>query len=191
MIPRPPKILFTAFKPFAGRPVNGSETIIKFLKTWKSPYKIKTVVMDVLWGEVERAGLAAVKSFGPDMVFAVGEGNGDFVKLETVGANLRGGADNAGETATGEIEQGGPSKRLSRFCCSMTDPREFAFPVSISADAGIYLCNNALYTFLGTKVRRVLFVHIPPQGSVKNEKYTGAILPIVKDLLKSNFPWIE
>ena len=191
MTPRAPKILFTGFKPFAGRPVNGSETILKFLKTWKSAYKFKTVIMDVLWGEVERSGLAAIKSFGPDMVFALGEGEAGVVKLETVGANLRGGTDNAGATATGLIERNGPARRLARFCFSKTESREFAFPVSVSGDAGLHLCNNALYTFLGTNVRRVLFVHLPPQGSVKDKEYAGAILPIVKELLKSNFPWIE
>jgi pyrrolidone-carboxylate peptidase len=190
MIPRP-KILFTAFRPFTGRAVNGSETIVKFLKTWKSPYTIKTIIMDVIWGEVERTGLAAIKAFCPDMVLALGEGEPGVVSIETAGLNLRSGTDNAGVAATGELEPGGPARRLSRFCCSMTDCQDYAFPVSISTDAGLYLCNNALYSFLGTDVRRVLFAHLPPQGKAPNKKYIGSTFPIVKDLLKSNFPWIK
>lgn len=187
----PPKILFTGFKPFAGRPVNGSETIVNFLKTWKSSYTIKTAIMDVVWGEVERKGLAAITSFGPDMVLALGEGEPGIVAMETAAVNRRTGTDISGRDAGGEIEPDGPAKRLSRFCCFMTDCQDYAFPVSISTNAGLFLCNNALYSFLGMDVRRVLFAHLPPQGKAPNKKYIDSIFPIVKDLLKSNFPWID
>jgi pyroglutamyl-peptidase len=190
MIPRP-KILFTAFKPFAGRAVNGSETIVKFLKTWKSPYNIKTVIMDVVWGEVERTGLAAIKAFDPDMVLALGEGEPGIISLETAGVNLRSGTDNAGVAANGEIEPGCPAKQLSRFGFSFKSNTSYKYPVIMSGDAGRFLCNNALYTFLGTDVRRVLFAHLPPQGKAPSKKYIDSTFPIVKDLLKSNFPWIE
>jgi pyrrolidone-carboxylate peptidase len=190
MTPSSPRILFTGFKPFAGRPVNGSETVVKFLHSSASPFTVRTLILDVVWGEAERRGIAAIKSFGPDMVYCLGEGEAGVVKLETVGVNLRGGTDNAGASAGGEIEKGGPARRLSRFCCAMTYCQDYAFPVSISTDAGLYLCNNALYSFLGTDVRRVLFAHLPPQGTVPDKDYTGAIIPIVKDILRSNFPWI-
>jgi pyrrolidone-carboxylate peptidase len=184
----PPKILFTAFKPFAGRPVNGSETIVKFLKTWKSPYNITTAIMDVVWGEVERTGLAAIKAFVPDMVVALGEGEPGIVAIETSAVNRRTGVDNSGKNTDCEIEQGGPAKRLSRFGFSFKSNGGYKYPVVMSGDAGTYLCNNALYAFLASHAARVALLHVPPQGKTANHEYALAILPIVNDLLTANFP---
>jgi pyrrolidone-carboxylate peptidase len=190
MIPRP-KILFTGFKSFAGRSVNGSETIVKILETLESPFIIQTLVMDVVWGQAEKTGLAAIESFGPDMVLTLGEGGPGIVAMETTAVNRRAGTDNSGRNADGEIEPGAPAKRLSRFGFSCKSNGSFKYPVIISGNAGAYICNNALYTFLCSPASRVVLLHIPPQGKTGSTEYTQAILPIINDLLKSNFPRIS
>jgi hypothetical protein len=52
----PRRVIITAFGPFAGRGLNGSETLAHSLAAWKQPeVVIETAVWDVRWGRPAEA----------------------------------------------------------------------------------------------------------------------------------------
>lgn len=181
-------VLITAFKPFAQRQVNGSETIAEALRRDHGDgQQIKVVVLDVQWGEPAAKLPALVKQLRPRLLIGLGEGSPGAVMVERVARNHRVGRDERGAMPPERwVEAGGPRQRLAtlEFDQAWQLSREIA--VASSDDAGSYLCNALLYTALGLEVERVGFIHLPPQDTTEDAEYAKRFAPIVRELIKRN-----
>ncbi len=173
--------------PFAGRDKNGSETLARYLAAQDLPYNVNLCILDVVWGAPGKELLPLVDNLQPDLIVGLGEGPGGFIGLETVGVNLRDGTDNNGEyIESAPIEPGGPDQREARFDFQYTCSQEIFRPLMISRNAGRFLCNEHLYVCAGTDVPKVVFLHLPPQGDVADERYVTALAPTITWLIEQN-----
>ena len=172
-----PVVLVTAFSSFAGRTVNGSQTLARALDgTHIGAAVIATAVLPVRWGAPAGTLPGLVQRLQPVLLLGLGEGYPDAVACETTARNLALGADEAGVAAPALLDSTGPAERHARLAF---DPGWFlhpAFTVKASDDAGSYLCNNLLYVAAAQPVTMVGFVHVPPQGGTGDDVYQAALL---------------
>jgi pyrrolidone-carboxylate peptidase len=175
-----PVVLITAFGPFDGRGVNGSETVGRALIAQGIPgVELHLVVMPVGWNEPLKRLPPAVEQFHPQVLIGLGEGLGG-IQVEQIGLNLSYGVDVYGvQRLYRRILSGTEDKRQSTLLFD-------AARVSRSYDAGMYLCNASLYISLGLGVPRTGFVHLTPQGSADAPTYIATFLPIIRELVLRN-----
>ncbi len=186
MHPRP-KILITAFKPFAGRLLNGSFTLLTAVEKAGWNWDIHTLLMDVVWDAPEEELLPLIGSINPHMVIAMGEGNPRQIALETRARNIRNGVDNQDRNQQGTlIDCQSPEFRSARFEFQYSTALPIRTPVVLSRDAGAFLCNNTLYALLGTPVPKALFLHLPPQEDTPDDEYVADLLPVLNAIIRSN-----
>jgi pyroglutamyl-peptidase len=187
--PAPPVVLVTAFGPFAGRGVNGSETVARSLdQRLIAGARVQMAVLPVLWGEPERRLPELVQRWRPVLLIGLGEGNPGRIAVEQIGRNRAGKyLDEAGKPPTSAtLVADGPAQRPVRLAFFATWFANAAIPVVASQDAGDYLCNELLYTALGTSVKLVGFIHLPPQGEVEVQEYVKWLLPVVTGVIERN-----
>ncbi len=186
--PALPVILVTAYKAFAGRGVNGSETVATALDGQIiAGHRIATLVMPVRWGEPERSVPNAVAQRHPTMVLGLGEGYPGKVTVEFTARNKAEYPDEEKKLPPSvELLKDGPVTRAARFTFDAAWFTGSKIPVLRSDDAGAYLCNDCLYVGLGTEVPIVGFVHLPPQGDVTSEDYRALLVPIVTEIVTRN-----
>jgi pyrrolidone-carboxylate peptidase len=177
----------TSFGPFAGRGKNGSTTIARSLRAGRLAVELKVIELPVVWGEVERRVLPVVRTWKPDVLVGIGEGRRGYVAFETRAVNARAGADEKGDPPPGgAVVDGAPAELISRLTFEWSREVRCAFPIVLSRNAGRYLCNNALYVYLRTKVPRAGFVHVPPQGKADDRSYLRDYAPVVEAILRQN-----
>ena len=180
-------VLVTAFQPFAGRGVNGSETVARSLVEAEIVgAKVRILVLPVRWGEPERALSIAVTTHRPRLILGLGEGYPGRISVERRARNVAEIADEADVEPPETLRPDGPAERMAplRF-----DPHWFkgaSLPVVASDDAGAYLCNALFYTALEQAVPNVGFVHLPPQGHASADAYTKRCLPVIRVLIERN-----
>lgn len=182
-----PVILVTAYKAFAGRGVNGSETIATALEGQViAGHRVSTLVMPVRWGEPESSMPRAIADRHPTMVLGLGEGYPGKVTVEFTAKNQAEHPDEDKKAPPAELLKGGPATRTARVAFDAAWFTGTKIPVVRSEDAGTYLCNDCLYVGLGTDVPTVGFMHLPPQGDASSDAYRALLVPIVTEMLKRN-----
>lgn len=178
-------VLVTAFGPFAGRGVNGSETVARGLDGRViGDARIAVRVLPVRWGEPERILPAAVAELRPVAIIGLGEGHPGACAFETVARNLARGADEAGTAAPARLGDAAERERRTTLAIDRA-----SFPVDmlrVSDDAGSYLCNALLWTALAQPVPRAGFVHLPPQGGESADAYRARIEPVILRVVEAN-----
>jgi len=182
----PTTILLTAYGPFAGRGLNGSETVARSLDgTDIGGARVHVVVLSVRWGEPEKIVPAAVNSLHPQLVLGLGEGYPEQAAFEQLAVNRAEHVDEANIAPPALLAADGPAQRRAtvRF-----DRGWFAAdaPIRLSNDAGTYLCNNLLYVAAGQVVPAAGFMHLPPQGDTPSADYIARWAPLVKTLITHN-----
>lgn len=189
-------ILLTAFEPFAGRPVNHSQTVARALarrlKAAHPGLRVEICALPVVYdlaAEVA-AGCLAELSQSPTLMLSLGEGD-CWIRLESRAHNLDDTpnlADNAGNLRIAQpIDANGPAQLeldmgLARNLDRLT-PRE-RLRVKLSDDAGGFVCNNTAYRmrrfFAESPLLRTryAFVHVPHGGcaSLSDDELAAKIL---------------
>ena len=169
------RILVTAFQPFQGRPVNGSTTLLRWLRRrWSRP-SFASAIFPVDWQKAPSRLAALITRYQPTAVLSLGEGSPHQVAWEGRSANAMSGADEAGQLPrTAHIHANGPAW----LPITLPTPSTGVFallprttPLVHSQDAGTFLCNRILWEALRRNVERVGFLHFPPQGNSPNRAY--------------------
>ncbi len=182
-----PVVLITAYGPFEGRGVNGSETVARGLDGLEIAGAVVRVrVLPVRWGEPEARVPAAIDELKPALVIGLGEGHPDRVAVERIARNHAQNPDEAGHAPPATLQILGPAQRAATLVFDPAWCAGAAIPVVASDDAGAYLCNNLLYVALASAVPRVGFIHLPPQGETPAEDYRAALAPIVRTIIEHN-----
>lgn len=170
------RVLLTGFEPFDGREQNASWIAASTLTQQHFPnVELRTTLIPVCWGAPRRVLDPIVAEWQPHVIIGMGEGAAGVFRLETVANNARRErADNDGLfPGGGVIDPDGPSCRTASADCSTLCSMlaERGIPVRVSTDAGAFLCEELLYTLEGLRTTQdrldtVLFVHVPPFGTV-------------------------
>ncbi|MBA3700023.1 MAG: hypothetical protein H0W78_14335 [Planctomycetes bacterium] len=185
-----PVVLITAFKPFAQRKVNGSETVAEALRKDLPGVQVKVLVLEVGWKEPSAKLPLMAQKLRPRVLIGLGEGAVGSVMVEQVAHNYRVGPDVFGQPPADRlVERGGPLERRSTLAFNTAWQLSREIAVASSDDAGDYLCNALFYTALGdlgVAVERVGFVHLPPQGNEDDKDYSDRFVPILRELIERN-----
>jgi pyroglutamyl-peptidase len=180
-----PVVLITAFKPFAGRGVNGSATLAYALERQGVPgHRLAVQIIPVIWGEPERVLPETVQRLRPVLVLGLGEGHPGRIAFERFARNRANGPDERGKPPPSHrILAMGLEKRRSTLGFDAAWFTGLAHPMTTSDDAGDYLCNNLFYVALGLDAARTGFVHVPPQGDTPETTYVAEQLPALTTLI--------
>ena len=174
-------ILITGFTPFDGRPVNASWIAARTVSR-RGQYRghtLRALEIPVCWGAPREALANSLQTQVPSLILSMGEGEPGIFRIETRARNTRRErADNAGRMPGGQPNSvTGPQERLSSFACEPLCQALAAqgIPIRLSDDAGAYLCEELLYTLEEFREAqsgnlRVLFVHVPPFGTLLRYK---------------------
>jgi pyroglutamyl-peptidase len=176
--PLPPprlRLMLTGFGPFPGIPVNASMVLVaelsRRLTRAKAPIELRTATLPTEWKAGPAVLQEAVTAFKPDIAlhFGVASEVTGF-RLETLAQNGRIPlADACGYAPRrGPISTVQPETLLSTFPADRIRARleTLGIRVELSADAGRYLCNAALFRSLTLSLKAkgapiTGFVHIP------------------------------
>jgi pyroglutamyl-peptidase len=186
---RRPVVLLTGFGPFPGVAENVTGRLIAAVarrtRITFQDYRICTSVFRTEWQTVPKRVEVLFRSHQPVLAlhFGVAQGAEGF-RLETQGANIcRSAEDAAGcMPIAPELVLDGARAYAATLAVEGIARRLEAsgFPVSISDDAGGYLCNAVLYHALHTVAVsgwpcKVGFVHIPPDLSRPPLSFEAAV----------------
>jgi pyroglutamyl-peptidase len=187
-------VLLTGFGPFPGIPVNASAGVVRKLvrlaRRAFPQFRFASAVLPTEWRQAPRRVAALHRRYRPALAMHFGVASGtNTIRLETRAANVcRASPDAAGLLPlTPTLSTDGPAERRVTIDLSEISNTLEArgFPISISDDAGGYLCNAVLYQSLASAERAhaaVGFVHIPADvlGShVAIDEIAAAALEIV------------
>lgn len=166
---RAPRILLTGFEVFGGNSANPSEKLARRLDgEWVGPARIAGRVLPVSIAKLDAALDEILAETKPVAIVALGLAEREAtIRLETTGYNELDFriADNDGKKRRGPIDKAGPAKRAASLPLNASLKALLAagIPSRLSDDPGRFLCNAALYSFLGKAGRAPCgFVHLPP-----------------------------
>ena len=170
-----PLIVVSGFKPFAGRPVNGSSLVARFIREEHPDQPLEVLEVPVTWGSPSKA-LASIQGKKARLWIAFGEGTNEAFRIETRADNQRGQVPDEEGSLPGEplIVPESDQQRLSTFPAAELSERltEHGFPARVSTEAGDYLCEEMLYTLLHeldenphSTLEQALFIHVPVLGA--------------------------
>lgn len=190
------KILATGFEPFGGGTVNPAWLAVQALPDEIGEWKIEKLRVPTVFGKAAEAAIRAAEDCRADAVLCVGlaQGRKD-VTPEMAALNLRFARipDNAGQSPIDTpVVPGGPAAYFSTLPVRrMAQAVQSAgLPGSVSYSAGVYVCNDLLYSLLhrfhDTPVR-VGFIHVPQlpeQGepSLPLDKTVSALTAAIRAL---------
>ncbi|HVY33021.1 MAG TPA: hypothetical protein VG960_01245 [Caulobacteraceae bacterium] len=166
------RLLICGFGPFPKAPDNPSALAVERLNRegWAPPgAQVSYAVLPTTWGEAAETALAALQAHGADAVLVVGVAVGAATfRLETVARNRTSQtlADAAGERWDHPlIDPAGPDERAVTAPVAAMERalRDEGLAVTLSRDAGDYLCNFTLYRLLA-KHPPTAFLHVPAVG---------------------------
>jgi pyroglutamyl-peptidase len=164
------RILVTGFDPFGGESINPAREAVMRLPSAVGGYEIIKLEVPTVFGLAAETVLGAAETLRPDAILCVGQAGGRAaVTPEAVGINLREASipDNAGNRpANTPVIPDAPAAYFSTLPVRdmVAAVKEAGIPCALSYSAGVFVCNDLLYTLLhhyrDTDVR-VGFVHIP------------------------------
>jgi pyroglutamyl-peptidase len=164
------QLLITGFDPFGGASVNPAREAVMALPDVVGDYALTKLEIPTVFGLAAETVLQAVEALCPDVILCVGQAGGRAaITPEVVAINLREASipDNAGNQPKNmPVVENAPAAYFSTLPVrAMAEGVKAAgIPCSLSYSAGVFVCNDLLYTLLhhydGTDTR-VGFVHIP------------------------------
>ena len=164
------RLLITGFVPFGGQPVNPSWEAVRRLPNEIGDYTLTKLRIPTMFGAAAQAVLETAQSVQPDVILSIGQAGGrSAVTPEVVGLNLReaGIPDNAGNQPSARpVVEGAPAAYFATVPVRemVRAINAAGLPGALSYSAGVYVCNDVLYTLLhhfdGTPTR-VGFIHVP------------------------------
>ncbi len=166
-------ILVTGFEPFGGGKTNGSWEAVQHLNgTVIANKKVIVYQLPVIWEKASEKILKLIREYHPVAVVSFGEAGAEPVRVEMVAKNTRDMyGDNINQMpATNFISASAPPTLSTTLNADVITKRlhEVGIPVTLSQDAGGYLCNETFFNLMnlsGTKkslnIRRG-FIHVPP-----------------------------
>ncbi len=179
-----PKIVVMAFGPFQGRSVNGSLTVLNWLREHWTPGFAASRILPVEWGRAPRIMRGLMERNRPRICIALGEGHPGRVAIEQQSQNAARGIDEAGEShPTGVIDPHGPEWLSGMLGGPPEMVTKCPWPVVLSEDAGCFLCNRVLWEILDAGPPVGGFVHLPPQGATADRDYVRGLGPWLLEYL--------
>ena len=164
------KLLITGFDPFGGASVNPAREAVMALPDVVGDYALTKLEIPTVFGLAAETVLQAAEALCPDIILCVGQAGGRAaITPEVVAINLREASipDNHGNQPRNiPVVENAPAAYFSTLPVrAMAESVKAAgIPCSLSYSAGVFVCNDLLYTLLhhydGTDTR-VGFVHIP------------------------------
>ena len=164
------KLLITGFDPFGGADRNPSREAVMALPDVIGDYTLFKLEIPTVFGLAAETVLRAAADLRPDAILCVGQAGGRAnITPEVVAINLREASipDNHGnQPRNTPVAENAPAAYFSTLPVRhMVEAVKAAgVPCALSYSAGVFVCNDLLYTLLhhydGTPVR-VAFVHIP------------------------------
>ncbi len=160
------RIWITGFEPFGAMATNPSQSVVHALEERAIP-GVATAVLPVEGAKVRNA-LEFIWSQRPDAVVHLGLAVSSTVYRTEGRAKNRleyPRPDNGGEQLKGRVEPDGPDDILTQLDHEeiLTRWRTRGIHGELSADAGSFLCNQALYlTLRALPDTPVGFIHLPP-----------------------------
>ena len=164
------RLLITGFDPFGGQHVNPSWEAVRRLPNEIGDYTLTKLRIPTVFGAAAQAVLETAQSVQPDVILSIGQAGGrSAVTPEVVGLNLReaGIPDNAGNQPSARpVVEGAPAAYFATVPVRemVRAINAAGLPGALSYSAGVYVCNDVLYTLLhhfdGTPTR-VGFIHVP------------------------------
>ena len=164
------QLLITGFDPFGGASVNPAREAVMALPDVVGDYALTKLEIPTVFGLAAETVLRAAEALCPDVILCVGQAGGRAaITPEVVAINLREASipDNLGYTPQNQpVVAHAPAAYFSTLPVrAMAEGVKAAgIPCSLSYSAGVFVCNDLLYTLLhhydGTDTR-VGFVHIP------------------------------
>ena len=164
------QLLITGFDPFGGASVNPAREAVMALPDVVGDYALTKLEIPTVFGLAAETVLRAAEALCPDVILCVGQAGGRAaITPEVVAINLREASipDNLGYTPQNQpVVAHAPAAYFSTLPVrAMAEGVKAAgIPCSLSYSAGVFVCNDLLYTLLhhydGTDVR-VGFIHIP------------------------------
>ena len=164
------QLLITGFDPFGGASVNPAREAVMALPDVVGDYALTKLEIPTVFGLAAETVLRAAEALCPDVILCVGQAGGRAaITPEVVAINLREASipDNAGNQPKNmPVVENAPAAYFSTLPVrAMAEGVKAAgIPCSLSYSAGVFVCNDLLYTLLhhydGTDTR-VGFVHIP------------------------------
>ena len=164
------KLLITGFDPFGGADRNPSREAVMALPDVIGDSTIIKLEIPTVFGLAAETVLRAATDLRPDTILCVGQAGGRAaITPEVVAINLRDASipDNRGnQPRNTPVAENAPAAYFSTLPVrAMAEAVKAAgIPCALSYSAGVFVCNDLLYTLLhhydGTDVR-VGFIHIP------------------------------
>ncbi len=181
--------LITAYQPFQGRGVNGSSTILRWLRRHWPAGQFHSRILPVAWELAPKRLTQLLETKRPRRYLGIGEGQPGRCAWETVARNHQQGTDETGLSLPAmAIAPQAPPQRHSTWVTPSSLVISLLpdhIPLVTSVDAGCFLCNRVLWTALepGHRLSQAAFLHLPPQGSITDRAYTDLLGPFVLALL--------
>lgn len=164
------QLLITGFDPFGGASVNPAREAVMALPDVVGDYALTKLEIPTVFGLAAETVLQAAEILCPDVILCVGQAGGRAaITPEVVAINLREASipDNAGNQPKNmPVVENAPAAYFSTLPvrAMAEEVKAAGIPCSLSYSAGVFVCNDLLYTLLhhydGTDTR-VGFVHIP------------------------------
>ncbi len=164
-------ILITGFEPFGGMDLNPSQEIARQLNGHViAGRRVVGRILPCVFGAANVELRALLREFEPEIVLAVGQGDGRAdITPERVAINVDDARipDNAGvQPVDRRIVAGGPAAYWSTLPIKaiVTALRAHEIPASVSQTAGTFVCNHVFYGLMHALRRRVGrggFIHVP------------------------------
>lgn len=172
-------LLITGFDPFGGESVNPSWMAVNQLPDQIGEWKLTKLQIPTIFGTAAESVLSTASSTQPDVILCIGQAGGrNAVTPEVVAINLREARipDNAGQQPVNTpVVEGGPAAYFSTVPVRemITAISNIGLPASLSYSAGVFVCNDVLYTLLHyfrNTPTQVGFIHVPylPQQAKDN-----------------------
>lgn len=166
-------ILVTGFEPFGGEKTNGSWEAVQHLDgTVIADKKVIVYQLPVIWENASEKLVTLIKKYHPVAVISFGEAGAEPVRVEMTAKNTRDkNEDNANKMPpTSFISASAPPTLRTTLNVDVITLRlhEGGIPVTLSQDAGGYLCNETFFNLMNfsgprksSSIRRG-FIHVPP-----------------------------
>lgn len=164
------QLLITGFEPFGKDTVNPSWEAVKMLDDSIGEYQVTKLLVPTVFGLAAQTVLEKAADLNPDVILCVGQAGGRCgITCEVAALNLREApiADNTGSMPQNEpvVPEGEnayfstvPVRRMVEKITSQD------IPCTLSYSAGVYVCNDLLYTLLHhyrDSSTLVGFIHVP------------------------------
>ena len=173
--------LITAFKPFSGRPINGSQTLLNHLKCDQRFGFIEFHSLEVSWDSFD--GLfESIQKRKLKGIIGLGEGRSENIRIKKLGRNYADGKDERSVIKNEEktIKHGADILKSRISLPNGLDIEE-------SKNAGVFLCNYELFHINSLWLDVSGFIHLPQQKEIEEKDYLNTVKDPIAKITLYNF----